>query len=662
MRPHNKNALCDIILVASDPYLYIFDTIDSLSRTIRNVPTNLMVVSNGIESFTHKQFDRHFRYFNSIEILNLDEALPYINAAMYGSTHGNADFLVTAPMGSLFPSGWLCQLLSVLEANKDIAAAKTLTNINDCNFTPALVPGVTVYEFSQLVQKISPRYLPNGFIIPWVPTIYRRPILESVRHFEIMNGKDLLPSLQELLIDSGYRVVLADDVYIHIRGIDRTQTNNKIVATRDEKKAIRKLINALTRKTRRVRSLSFSVLEHTIRAFIRGVVRPFARLGTREVISRTFEAVSMLPPKRILNSECAFFSGFRQRRNLNVVYILDRMVISGGALVVVEIVNELILLGINARIATLARYPETREWECLSEPLTFRSAEELITDLPRTDIAVATFWRTAPWVHQLATQRTELLPVYFLQDYEAWFYAESKKRTRHQVIETYNTIRNKIVTTGWLAERLAEHGQDTTVIPIGVDIEGFHPRKRFFTDKVKILAMARPSTPHRGFETVIETMSLVIRRIPKAQVILFGEENLASKHIPFPFINIGVVRDRKQMALLYAEADVYFDGSYFQGFGRPALEAMASGLPCVLTSVGGVNEYAQDGKNALLVPPRNPDRAAEAICDLIINRTRRQHIARAGRATALHFSNREIARRTLDFFLRNLRNEASKKK
>ena len=77
---------------------------------------------------------------------------------------------------------------------------------------------------------------------------------------------------------------------------------------------------------------------------------------------------------------------------------------------------------------------------------------------------------------------------------------------------------------------------------------------------------------------------------------------------------------------------------------------MACGTACVLTDVGGVNEYAQHEINALLVPPRRPDLFAEAILRLLDQPNLRESLVKAGLEKARHFCHRREARETLEFF------------
>ena len=59
--------------------------------------------------------------------------------------------------------------------------------------------------------------------------------------------------------------------------------------------------------------------------------------------------------------------------------------------------------------------------------------------------------------------------------------------------------------------------------------------------------------------------------------------------------------------------NVYVQCSAFEGMPNALLEAAATGVPIVATSVGGVKEIFTDGHDALLVPHANPPALARAI-------------------------------------------------
>ena len=79
---------------------------------------------------------------------------------------------------------------------------------------------------------------------------------------------------------------------------------------------------------------------------------------------------------------------------------------------------------------------------------------------------------------------------------------------------------------------------------------------------------------------------------------------------------------------------------------------MACGTVSVLTEVGGVNDTRDGGENALLVPPRDPDAAAQAILQLLSEPDLSERLRITGSPTVCDYSIRRKARETLEFLER----------
>jgi glycosyltransferase involved in cell wall biosynthesis len=100
----------------------------------------------------------------------------------------------------------------------------------------------------------------------------------------------------------------------------------------------------------------------------------------------------------------------------------------------------------------------------------------------------------------------------------------------------------------------------------------------------------------------------------------------------------------------YLAADVFTTPSLYEGFGLPALEAMALGTPVVVTNCGALPEVV--GEAGWVVEP-NKDAFVTAVGEAL--KRGRDHVAEAARARVLQFQWQDIADRYLELLM-SLRN------
>lgn len=106
--------------------------------------------------------------------------------------------------------------------------------------------------------------------------------------------------------------------------------------------------------------------------------------------------------------------------------------------------------------------------------------------------------------------------------------------------------------------------------------------------------------------------------------------------------------DDRQVIALYRQARVVVYPSLYEGFGLPALEAMAVGVPVVAARSAAVPEVV--GEAGLLVDPHDAAAWADAIAAIIGSPGRAAALSAAGRARAARFSWRRTAEMTRDVY------------
>ncbi len=375
----------------------------------------------------------------------------------------------------------------------------------------------------------------------------------------------------------------------------------------------------------------------------------FRRREYLGIVKAALVGLARLPTGSTAIASKKFTSRMVSPNKLRVTYVLHNIAVAGGVISAVQLANELVLLGIEVRVVALYQYAETEAWKWYTQPIIFKDANDLISNFPESDIAVATHWTTANWVAAVVRNGAARSSAYFLQDYESWFFPESDKRSRNAVLETYSKINNRIVKSSWLQELIRKDGFSSNKITLGLDLATYYPRDVPKPLATTIVAMARPGTPRRGFSNLVDALTLIKTEYPSTRIILFGED-ISDQDIPFEYEGVGVISSSDKMAELYSRATIFIDASDFQGFGRTAIEAMACNVACILTDVGGVSEYAESYENCILVPPKNPHAICQAFGKIDSDIDLYKRILKNGIATAKRFCHKREAMETAAFF------------
>ncbi len=164
-------------------------------------------------------------------------------------------------------------------------------------------------------------------------------------------------------------------------------------------------------------------------------------------------------------------------------------------------------------------------------------------------------------------------------------------------------------------------------------------------------------TAAKGADVLLDAFLMVSRRHPECSLTYFGDGDLipalrakAAAHgladrVRFP----GHQADRHEM---YANVDILVQSSRRESMANSVIEAMARGIPCVATDVGGTAEAIGDGQTGYVIPADDTTACAEAICKLLDEPSRRARFAAAAMArTRSRFDIRPLMRDTVETIL-----------
>ncbi|HKQ46647.1 MAG TPA: glycosyltransferase [Phycisphaerae bacterium] len=138
---------------------------------------------------------------------------------------------------------------------------------------------------------------------------------------------------------------------------------------------------------------------------------------------------------------------------------------------------------------------------------------------------------------------------------------------------------------------------------------------------LRIAAVGRV-TAAKGADTLFDAFSIVARRNPAARLTYYGDGPLVpilqararnsglAERVRFA----GYLSDR---ARIYDEVDICVQASRRESMANSVIEAMARGIPCIVSNVGGLPEMLVDEASGLVVPPEDARKLAEALARLL---------------------------------------------
>lgn len=165
------------------------------------------------------------------------------------------------------------------------------------------------------------------------------------------------------------------------------------------------------------------------------------------------------------------------------------------------------------------------------------------------------------------------------------------------------------------------------VTPFGVNTEVFSPGTSTLRwgDNQKVIGIIKTLEDVYGIDVLIRAFALVTNEYNgNLKLVIGGDgsrkeayEQLARElQLSDKVVFAGKIK-HEEVTDYHRSFDVFAMLSDQESFGVSLVEAMACGKPAVVTAVGGLKEVAIDGETALLVPPRDERKAADALLRLL---------------------------------------------
>ncbi len=166
--------------------------------------------------------------------------------------------------------------------------------------------------------------------------------------------------------------------------------------------------------------------------------------------------------------------------------------------------------------------------------------------------------------------------------------------------------------------------QSMQIIENGVDTVTFSPANEAQGNTPVVFLSTSRLTPRKGIHFLIEAFALALKEttIPlELRLIGEGEQKpllearVAELGISDRVVFLGRIA-HENLTEHYRQAHVFVLPSKNEGMSNSALEALACGLPLVVSGTGGMQELVTDGENGCFIDPENTEAFAHMLSDL----------------------------------------------
>jgi glycosyltransferase involved in cell wall biosynthesis len=184
----------------------------------------------------------------------------------------------------------------------------------------------------------------------------------------------------------------------------------------------------------------------------------------------------------------------------------------------------------------------------------------------------------------------------------------------------------------------------------GVDLESFHPAEPPDPDRpVTLLFVSGPNDPTKGLAELLQAFGALRAVHPRTRLRIVG--SLPAGQAAMEGVETTGTVARERMAEEYRRADLFVLPTRADNTPVTLMEAMASGLPAVATTVGGIPELVRRDVTGRLVAPGDVGALTSALDALVSDAVQRRAMGRAARREAeARFSRRRMVGELEDIY------------
>lgn len=244
--------------------------------------------------------------------------------------------------------------------------------------------------------------------------------------------------------------------------------------------------------------------------------------------------------------------------------------------------------------------------------------------------------------------------------FKVWFFKKLQRfyaKRAKKIIAPSGYFKNII--SGWGVPK-----EKINVIYNAVDVQRYalecskeEARKQLNLDpKAKIILTVARLAPWKGIDKVIHVLPGILKEVPEVKYIVIGEgdksnlEKLAESYKLKDKIILAGRMVYSEMPYWFKSADILVLYSGYEGFSHVILEAMAAGIPIIVSKKGGNPEAIDDEVNGLLIPMNKNEELKKAIIKVLTNQEFAEKLVKRGEERIKKFNWDNLIKQTLEVF------------
>lgn len=337
------------------------------------------------------------------------------------------------------------------------------------------------------------------------------------------------------------------------------------------------------------------------------------------------------------------------------VEIANRMVKIGHSCQLVVIGNEEIPFSVNSNIKIIRVKPQKKR----SGIYNLLSVYALAKATPKdSDVIAASYYLTSysAIISRLMGSKAKLY--YIIRAYEPNFFrqADGHNQWVSYILAkmSYSLPLIKSTISTWLSEFLAEKGHlKVPIINNGIDSVLFCPNKDKNTKSEKIIMTIGNKRANRGYFDFCASVNRLWETRKDFKILVIGSDKELLKYLNPPS-ELSTPKNDDELIKSFRSSLLFSSCSHEEGFGRTPLESMSCGTAVVCTDSGGINDYAKNKENCIMVPARDIEKISGAINTLLDDDFLRSELIQNGRETAINFDWKIICQKYETHFFEKL--------